>query len=147
MPLADEVPQQKFSYSDHEAVAANLSIKKIPSENNQQSPEKYINTLEDSINVCKDALSALHYSARKYLIYASSIFLLLLSTVGMAERTMVDIPRLLLVGVLLYCLFMGTLWNRMESNSVLAGQKGLEIIYDTVSQQLSGQPKISANEK
>lgn len=126
------VPGHKFSYSDHEVVSANLVISKAKTDNSEVLAANYMETLNEGLSVCRDAFSMLRYSAKKYLIYSLSLFLLLFSTVGMAERTYVDLPRLLLVVVMFYFLIMGTIWNRIEWNGVLSGQKAMEIIYQTL---------------
>ncbi|XP_077294711.1 neutral sphingomyelinase [Arctopsyche grandis] len=133
LPLLGNVPSCQFSYSDHEAVSTQLLVTKAKNQNFiRKSDEGYISALNEAISVCHDAMTTLRYSARKYLIYAMSLFLLLLSTVGMAERTYVDLPRLLLVAVMFYFLIMGTVWNRIEWNGVLSGEKAMEIIYNNL---------------
>lgn len=136
MPLLANVPNCKFSYSDHEAVTTKLMIFDKKTDNVEAAVANYMQALGEGLVVCREAFTTLRYSAKKYLIYALSLLLLLLSTVGMAERTYVDIPRLLVVIVMFYFLIMGTVWNRIEWNGVLSGQKAMEIIYQSLQRNM-----------
>lgn len=133
MPLRETVPGKQFSYSDHDAVSATLSICKTSKVHPCKVLPSFNQTLANGISVCEEALMTLKFSGKKYLFYTVSLFLLLLSTVGLSERTYIDIPRLIIAAALFYFLFMGTLWNYMEWNGVLSGKKGMQILFERLS--------------
>lgn len=138
-PLPDRVPGQNFSYSDHNAVCLELSL--APSENvstkRQESKDGVFNeTISQAIKVCDDAAKNLSKSKKLFLITAGLIFFFLIGSVGYWPHYVIyDVLKVLLTGLCFYNLMMGTLWNKIEMNSIKAGLTALRNysnIYDGV---------------
>lgn len=161
LPLTETIPGQNFSYSDHEAVLARLHLKDaehnigegacsvVSSINNEHhiSEEASFKTdgclisrrvavLHDSISLCETSLDQLnvdrifYYSVAVILGFILVVFLEYPSTLGF--RTLYIILKLLVSGVLLFCIFMGSVWNYMEWNGILSGKVAMELMLRSI---------------
>ncbi|XP_038213597.1 putative neutral sphingomyelinase [Zerene cesonia] len=129
-PLEDRVPGQDFSYSDHNAVSVQLKIKSSNVKNkirSQSSVESYDDTIIEAIKVCKEAMVTVAKSKKLYLFTGTLIFMFLLGSVGFWPNIIIaDIIKIIMTGVCFYYILMGSLWNRIEMNSLKAGVTALE---------------------
>ncbi|KAJ9601028.1 hypothetical protein L9F63_000763, partial [Diploptera punctata] len=133
-PLPERVPEQSFSYSDHEAVQVSLTIKKDKGRIDEApASEEYVKTMSESIEVFDKALEKLIQDKRSYWLYSSVLFLTLLSTVG-SESTYTfyktaSVVRIIITILLCYTLFMAFIWNRIEVNAILTGKLGMQHVH------------------
>ncbi|KAI5645139.1 endonuclease/Exonuclease/phosphatase family domain-containing protein [Phthorimaea operculella] len=126
-PLEDRVPDQPFSYSDHNAVMLELSLrpgnKRQPQLHNK---EDYSATVTEAIKVCEEAVVNISKSKTVYLTLGGLLVMFLLGTVGFWPNSLLyDVTKLVLSGLCFYSLVMGSLWNRIEMNSLKAGLTAL----------------------
>ncbi|XP_030026289.1 putative neutral sphingomyelinase [Manduca sexta] len=129
-PLEERVPGQTFSYSDHNAVALELLIKPSEHRINQRQDSKgdcFDETITQAIKVCEEATVNISKSKKLFLTAGTLIFLFLLATVGFWPNFIVyDVIKLIITGLCFYYLIMGSLWNKIELNSLKAGLSALE---------------------
>ena len=128
-PLENRVPGESFSYSDHNAVYLELKLNSSNKINQRQlsAEEKFQETIEETIKVCKDATKTIGKSRKLYLLTGGLIFMFLLGSVGFWPNNIIsDVLKIILTGICFYYIIMGTLWNRIEMNSLKAGLRALE---------------------
>lgn len=131
LPLPGRVPDRNFSYSDHEAVTATLSIDSTNSHCKTQDNDKLKCILGETIEVCEDAMKRLSYSKQVYW-FISAVCLLILILTSAMDPPFGRHVLFLIFKILITCLFcftavMGTLWNQIELNALIAGKMSMEI--------------------
>lgn len=143
MPLQSRVPEQEFSYSDHEGIAATIRV--TPQSPEISMPSCYIKdrgaiaaTLKAGITTCADALNKLAHDKVWYLGVAGSLLVSLFSIPAFTEIpvTYSRTYQLTLVGtsgVIFFTMVMATIWNRMEYNGILGGQMRMQVVLDRVT--------------
>ncbi|KDR07562.1 hypothetical protein L798_02952, partial [Zootermopsis nevadensis] len=154
-PLPEQVPEQNFSYSDHEALQVSLRIVKTSNgnyfifntlfvescwvlillflfEDATVNKTEYVEALKECGAVCDAALTRLNQDKRSYWIYSAALFLTLLCTTGSEAPfscfKTYDIIRIIVTVLLCFTIFMASIWNRMEVNAILAGKLGIEVV-------------------
>lgn len=144
LPLASTIPvNKKISYSDHEAVLTIFRIKHADDDrpHNADEPDicefiNHITPLQESIQVCKDNLIELKSNRNLYLIMALVTLFLLCWVIDIVPsfslKIVYTLLKLALSGILLYFIFMATLWHAMEWNGVLAGKLAMEMALDNL---------------
>ncbi|XP_004927793.1 putative neutral sphingomyelinase isoform X2 [Bombyx mori] len=134
-PLPDRVPEQQFSYSDHNAVSLELHLKPCEQKLNQRQESvdsAFQETITQAIKVCRDATTNLSKSKKLYLLSGGLIFMFLLGSVGFWPNFLIyDVLKLLITALCFYNLVMGSLWNQIEMNSLKAGLNALENFIQT----------------
>ncbi|XP_013185710.2 putative neutral sphingomyelinase [Amyelois transitella] len=128
-PLEDRVPDQPFSYSDHNAVMLELRLSQTNEKCRRESSKDDIFdvTIAQAIKVCREATDTITKSRKLFLTAGGILFMLLLGTVGFWPSSLFsDVIKIIMTGLCFYYLLMGTLWNRMEMNSLKAGLIALE---------------------
>lgn len=129
-PLEDRVPGQPFSYSDHNAVTMELQLKSSEKKIHQRPFSKehdFCQTVAEAIKVCEEATVTISRTKTLYLTVGSLLFMFLLGTVGFwPNNVLYDVTKLVLTALSFYCLIMGTIWNKIEMNSLKAGLTSLE---------------------
>ncbi|XP_046978892.1 putative neutral sphingomyelinase [Vanessa cardui] len=129
-PLEDRVPGEQFSYSDHNAVS--LELKLTPTGNKSKrrqlsEEERFQETVEEAIKVCKEATLTIAKSKKIFLTTGGLLFTFLLGSVGFWPNNILsDVCKIVITGICFYYIIMGTLWNRIEMNSLKAGLTALE---------------------
>lgn len=139
LPFPSRVPGENFSYSDHEAVSAKIEITakrntEIRSEGDNSEiclNEEEITVLQESIDICKENLIKLKKDQIFYFCAACLfIFFLILAVEVIPLEGLVTfflIIRLILSAVVLYFMFMATIWNTIEKNGVLSGMLSMQV--------------------
>lgn len=131
LPLPERVPECTYSYSDHEAVTATLTIN--PNATTSKSIDYSIQEaiLNESTKVCDEAVKRLLSHKRIYWILSIILFILLLATVVTEApygcKIFYHVIRVVLTGCIIYTIIMATLWNKIENNAVIAGKLTMEI--------------------
>ncbi|XP_063823205.1 putative neutral sphingomyelinase [Ostrinia nubilalis] len=137
-PLEDRVPDQPFSYSDHNAVSLELKLKPTSPKTKQRQFSKEISfdvTIGQAIKVCEDAMDTILKSRKLYLTSGGLLFMFLLGTVGFwPNKFIYDVIKIILTGFCFYNILMGTLWNKIEMNSLKAGLNALKNFKKTRSE-------------
>lgn len=147
-PLEDRVPGQQFSYSDHNAVALELHMR--PTEGSYKDQKVYKDgSLDDTIaaayKVCDEAYSNLSRTRKLYLFAGGLMFMFLLGSFGYwPDYVFYNVLKIIITGLSFYYLIMGTLWNRIEMNSLKAGLSALDNFGKSRSQleRGNGEPKL-----
>lgn len=130
LPLPNKIPKCQFSYSDHEAVAVTLTITK-----NEESSSKYDsntkrNVLEDSLQICDEALKSLVKQKYLYWFFFFVLCFLLLTTFTAASplgfNFIYNILRIIITFFMFYTFTMATFWNKIERHAVIAGRLSME---------------------
>uniref|UniRef100_T1PIX0 sphingomyelin phosphodiesterase n=1 Tax=Musca domestica TaxID=7370 RepID=T1PIX0_MUSDO len=87
--------------------------------------------IQESIDLCEGHLNQLKTDRA---VYFTISFILLTALILMAEfpvphgyKTLYLLLKLLVFGVILFCVFMGSLWNLMERNGTLSGKTSMEM--------------------
>ncbi|XP_044255447.1 putative neutral sphingomyelinase [Tribolium madens] len=132
LPLPHKIPECSFSYSDHEAIAATLIITKseIRSLRSDQHMKKSV--LEDSIEICDDALRSLNNHKYLYCFFTFVLLVLLVTTLatdlpfGYNLNFIYHIWKILITLFMFYTFMMATIWNKIERHAVIAGKLGME---------------------
>lgn len=140
-PLPDLVPGLPFSYSDHEAVAVTLSLARSDFPHCQIDYERSGSVLMDSIQVCENALVQLRHTRTAYWFLAGLLFVLLTIVITSIEAApgyvvLLRIMLAVLTFFLSFAVVMALLWNRIETNAVVAGKLGMEINLKKCEEQL-----------
>lgn len=129
-PLEDRVPGQPFSYSDHNAVSLQLHLKPPQKPLHQRSfsrEDEFRETVAEAMKVCKEATESIKKTKTLYLTVGGLLFMFLLGTVGFwPNNVLYDVTKFVLTALCFYCLLMGSIWNRIEINSLKAGLTALE---------------------
>lgn len=150
-PLPNHVPGTEHSYSDHEAVVATLQITKKRSMVNPQTEymvcssateeeeieafeyksEKNVRTIQEAICVCDQSLVKIASSKTVYLTLGFIVLCMLFQFIEMKPmyglHSVYLLFKVALSGLVMYFLFMGTLWNKLEKNGVLSGKLAMQI--------------------
>lgn len=139
LPFQSTIPIKKISYSDHEAVLTIFHITRddeIKSDSDICEFINHITPLQESIQVCKDNLIELKSNRNLYFIMMLVTLFLLFMVIDIVPSLSLKIVytflKLALSGILLYFIFMATLWHAMEWNGVLAGKLSMEIALDNL---------------
>lgn len=136
LPLVNKIPNLNISYSDHEAIHAEITISKKVSSQSQTAADRTviqdnIKNLKECITTCNNTLKMLNSHRRSYTMMAIGLGVLLINIVEIDPaygfKTAYMILKFVLVGLTLFFVFMATLWNIMEKNGVLAGKLAMEI--------------------
>ncbi|XP_037814723.1 putative neutral sphingomyelinase [Lucilia sericata] len=96
---------------------------------------KSLAIIKESIELCEAHLKKLNTDR---IIYFTIAAILLASLVVMAEfpvpvgyKTLYLLLKLLVFAIILFCIFMGSIWNLMERNGTLSGKTSMEIKLQT----------------
>lgn len=131
LPLPERVPEQAFSYSDHEAVSATLKLDKCEICGPKVDKEIQKMILNESIEICDVALHRLVIQKRIYWFFTLILLGLLITTIvtnpPFGYPVIYHILRVVLTGALCFTIVMASLWNRIERNGVLAGKLTMEV--------------------
>ncbi|CAG9792137.1 unnamed protein product [Diatraea saccharalis] len=129
-PLEDRVPGESFSYSDHNAVTLELKLSAVKSKNDQKQLKMdscFEVTAVQAIKVCEEAIDIIMKSKKLFLTSGGLLFMFLLGTVGFwPNKIIYDIVKIVITGFCFYYILMGTLWNKIEMNSLKAGLNALQ---------------------
>lgn len=129
-PLEDRVPGESFSYSDHNAVNLQLRLKptKEAAPRREFSKDSSVDvTVEQAIKVCEETMETIAKSKKLFLLSGGLLFMFLLGSVGFwPNNILCDFLKLVLTAFCFYYLVMGTLWNKIEMNSLKAGLSALK---------------------
>ncbi|KAI8440435.1 hypothetical protein MSG28_001743 [Choristoneura fumiferana] len=122
-PLEDRVPGQPFSYSDHNAVTLELRLCRTDTTSNERpGPVDDVlldQTIAKAYQVFTESANSLNRSKNVYLYTGLFIFMFLVATVGCwPNQYFFNVIKLGTTAVCFYYIIMGTLWNRIEMNSL-----------------------------
>lgn len=134
--MDDRVPGEDFSYSDHNAVSLEIRINAIGekkcNQRQRSADDCFDETIIQAIKVCKEATVTIAKSKHMFLISGGILFMILLGTVGFWPNYILsDIIKIVITGLCFYYIIMGTLWNKIEMNSLKAGLSALENFHKT----------------
>uniref|UniRef100_A0A182J841 sphingomyelin phosphodiesterase n=1 Tax=Anopheles atroparvus TaxID=41427 RepID=A0A182J841_ANOAO len=154
LPLAERVPGQTCSYSDHEAVYAKLILKKSSSsstiqnlivcnsgktredescsrESREETQREAVLALRESVAICNESLKQLESHRRSYTLMAIGVVIVLINLLELQAPYGLKIAflalKFLLCSVIIFFVVMATIWNVMEKHGILAGKLSMEI--------------------
>lgn len=126
LPLPDKVPYKTFSYSDHEGVEATLIITKNQVVSCYEDIEFKKSVLEESIEVCDEALNSLNNSKWLYWFFTFILLAMLFFTLTVESpfglTPVYHILKVLISLFLFYTLMMATIWNKIEKHAIISGR-------------------------
>lgn len=139
-PLPDRVPNHSYSYSDHEAIESTLVIRKrsnpLPSLNIQEKRK----VLEISASELTKALNRLVYHQLFYSLFAIILFAMLLLSLAfnspLGYPIIFNIVRIFITILIIFCVLMATIWNKMEKHGILAGKLAIELTLKQFQKEL-----------
>lgn len=143
-PLPDRVPDHSFSYSDHEAVQAKIKVSPVTTEADEKAVQDKLDcqeddkkvTLSESIKLCDQSLSELNSYRKNYFMIAMAIIVVLLNLIEVQApyglKTFFVIVKVLIAAVLIFFLFMATIWHGMERHAILSGKLSMEILLSSI---------------
>lgn len=131
LPLPQRVTGQNYSFSDHEAVFAELELNYDDSHLKLGANFNYKKDLIDCMNVCDEAMHRLSYHRRLYWFLTTFLFCMLFITIGIDApfnfTKVYHLLRFFVTAILCFTLIMATLWNNIEYNAVLAGKLNMDV--------------------
>lgn len=87
--------------------------------------------LSEAIDICQENLEKLRSHKTIYFTMALAVMLTLFYLIDMVPpyglKTLFTVLRVIVSGLVLFFVFMATLWNSMEANGILAGKLAMEI--------------------
>lgn len=137
LPLPHNVPEQKFSYSDHEAVYSQITVRK---QNGFEVPDighghghgpHYADTLREGIEVLDSILRRLRSDQNIYLIMALLLVIPLYFFIDIYPSygwgICLLLVKVLFCGIIIFFVFMATMWNSIERNGILSTKIAMEM--------------------
>lgn len=129
----DKVPGHDFSYSDHEAVVAQLHITKTQSAKlAEPQPTERVGVLEDTTDVVQRHLKRLYWDRIIYFLVFGVLFCLVFGTIHLQVpyglQSVLGVTRIIFSVVMVFSVIMATIWNRIETNSLLAVEQSVAIL-------------------
>lgn len=98
---------------------------------NSKVDRKGIRALGEAITVCEDNLDNLRSHKKIYFTLAICVMLTLCYLIDIVPpyglKTMFTVLRVIVSGLILFFIFMATLWNSIEANGILSGKLSMEI--------------------
>ncbi|XP_045618331.1 putative neutral sphingomyelinase isoform X2 [Procambarus clarkii] len=135
-PWPQRVPQQDFSFSDHEAVRSILTITPIKEDETTESiteVQAQTDALLESSAVCEQGLKKVAISRRFYITLAILVTVLQLGYLVVLSletspglRISLGILSMILMIFLVYFLFMGTVFYHIEYNGVKSTRQAIK---------------------
>ncbi|CAB3369187.1 Hypothetical predicted protein [Cloeon dipterum] len=138
--LPNKVEGLEISYSDHEALYAILSVDRTTKADDKRNCERDAvrrEALTTAISTCEEALHDLKVQQRRFIygVVLSAMLLLVVHVLlprvlpegnGIAFGISGAVHLILLLAVV-FCLFMATIWHRIELNGINAGKLGMQM--------------------
>ncbi|KAG8321041.1 Sphingomyelin phosphodiesterase 2, neutral membrane (Neutral sphingomyelinase) [Homalodisca vitripennis] len=142
MPLAERVPGESFSYSDHEAIAATFKI--IPSIHHNMAdhmfskPEEMMTCLCEGTGVISEAVKQLYWSRVHYWSMISTIIfglacLCLFSDIPETYSRAFQLSLVILTAVIIFAFIMATVWNKIEQNALRSTMMAMQFMATRVN--------------
>jgi sphingomyelin phosphodiesterase 2 len=137
-----KIPDLNISYSDHEAVSSTLILTKVSKSSDPNlashtiseqlnEEEKSIYNLKKSIEICNKSLKLLESHRRSYSIMAIGVIIILFNLAEVNAPYGLKWPYIILkfslCGLVIFFVFMASIWNTMERHGILSGKLGMEI--------------------
>ncbi|XP_076249787.1 neutral sphingomyelinase isoform X2 [Calliopsis andreniformis] len=139
-PFPKRVPYKDFSYSDHEAIMATL---KFSPGKSQLASIDVKDSLKEALNICETSLKHVRRQRFWYLLLGCILIIPLVWSMGLdcsitslGVNIGLNIGRIFLTAILCYTLFMSTIWNSVEKNTLKAGCLGMEIYLTNLSNSI-----------
>lgn len=150
-PMPEKVPDKDYSFSDHEAVASTISIRRPKDKVLLSGPdfrrELSVGNRSECVRAVKDAIEIVDKSMRtvdsdrfKYIVYSFMIMIALVLTfipsvfIGVGYMLALDIglfvPRFVLTVFFVIFVLMASLYNRKEKNALKSTKKELQFIVE-----------------
>ncbi|KAK7871624.1 hypothetical protein R5R35_001811 [Gryllus longicercus] len=135
LPLPPRVPSCSFSYSDHEAVSASVTLSRNTGVEESSSYKidaaLHKQALNEGLLVCNEALQKLARDKYFYWIASCTLFLVLLSICSTSPpyemHSLYKIFLSVISALMCFTGFMCFIWNRMEVNGIMAGKLAMEL--------------------
>lgn len=156
LPLPLHIPEHKISYSDHEAIHARISVTNqnpatdlsgaSPSSNNHEKGHifDYSDTLNEGIEACEQILTRLRSDKNCYFIMALLLLIPLFFLIDYRTPFGFGMPflmvKILFIGIIIFFVFMATLWNSIERNGILSTKLSMEMARTAMAHYQSDSP-------
>lgn len=148
LPLPKLIPQMKISFSDHEAVSCKIKLTPdltiTPNELPYDHTSLCMKSLLQGIISCNDSLKILSYNRKYYTMAAFTVLVLLISIIelksGYGTNTFFLIFKVVLCGIFFFLIFMASIWNTIERNSIYAARLSMELELKHIEDRLTQNP-------
>lgn len=141
LPLSNHIPEHKISYSDHEAVYAKIAVinrkNTVDLSGNCLKQGVKINgfshsdTLLEGIEVCDQILKRLRSDKNSYFVMAILLIIPLFFFIDIYPPfgwgMLYLVAKMAFIGVIIFFMFMATLWNSIERNGILSTKLSMEM--------------------
>lgn len=137
LPLPHNVPEQEFSYSDHEAVYSRISIRKVANDGCDGIDHRcwhgpdFADTLREGIEVCESILRRLRSDKNVYFIMALLLIIPLFYIIDVYPPfgwgLLFLLAKVVFSGIVIFFVFMATMWNSIERNGILSTKLAMEM--------------------
>lgn len=136
--MSHPIPGHSISYSDHEAVYSRIQVT-IPENvsganlnlTHSIDDDGLVAALNEAIAVCEENLEKLRSHKTIYFTMALAVMMTLCYLIDMVPpygfQTLFTVLRVIVSGLILFFMFMATLWNSIEANGILSGKLAMEI--------------------
>lgn len=140
MPLENKVPDQPFSYSDHEAVAATFHISGDKANTPIDNSFDKISILEQSRGILKRELDNLKSRRRFYWLCSIVPFCLFLVSIFTDVPSNFAVPynflRSFLAIITVFYIVMATIWHNIETSGVFSTLLSMNIVLETLNTRI-----------
>lgn len=148
LPLPKLIPQMKISFSDHEAVSCKIKLTPDLTITSNELPYDHtslcMKSLLQGIISCNDSLKILSYNRKYYTMAAFTVLVLLISIIelksGYGTNTFFLIFKVVLCGIFFFLIFMASIWNTIERNSIYAARLSMELELKHIEDKLTQNP-------
>lgn len=143
-PLPNRIPDQPFSYSDHEAVQAKIVVDQIVSQKEKEQIKEKLDfqtddlkvTLSESIQICDQSLQQLGTDRKNYLMFAIAIAVVLLNSIEIQApygfKTLFLIFKLIMAALSIFFFAMAAIWIGIERHAILSSKLSMEILLSSI---------------
>lgn len=135
LPLPHNVPEQAFSFSDHEAVHSRITVSiangfETPPMSLGHGPD-YADTLREGIEVCDSILRRLRSDKNVYFVMALLLIIPLFYIIDIYPPygwgMFYLLVKVVFSGIVIFFIFMATMWNSIERNGILSTKLAMEM--------------------
>lgn len=131
LPLPERVPDQSYSYSDHEAVSTVIRLSRCEACTPAFDLDSLRAILAECMDICDTALHRLVMQRRVFWIFTFILFGLLIATIvtqpPFGFTIIYHVLKVVLTGALCFTIIMGEVWNKIEKHAVRAGKLTMEV--------------------
>lgn len=113
-------------------------------EHNYNKLQQNMITLKESIKICDDSMQQLESHKKIYWTMAIGVASILFFVIDISPpyglKTLYLVLKIILSGLTLFFIFMGTIWNTIEKHGILSGRISMDITLKSIEQIILNNP-------